>query len=365
MKYLVPAVSALLLLSACGEGKKDPAAEIAKLKKERAGLDQKIRTLEAKTGVKDSVKSIPVSVEVLQPRSFQAFIDVQAAIVGDENVNASAQTMGIVSSVNVHVGQRVSAGQVLATLDAAAVEQQIAAQDAQVGLARSLYEKQQKLWAQQIGTEVQLLQAKANFEASSKQRAALVAQRNMYRIVAPISGVVDQVNVKQGDATQPGSANGIRIVNNNKLKAEANLGESYLGKVHVGNPVTLIFPDSGDSLKTKLGYVAEAVDPVSRAFQVQIPLGSSPKLHPNMSVRMRIANYGNSNALVVPVAAVQQTGEGSLVFVAEGGKAKAVKVETGRNSDGNVEILSGLKAGDRVVIAGFEELDNGTSVKVQ
>jgi membrane fusion protein (multidrug efflux system) len=363
MKYLVPAVSALLLLSACGEGKKDPAAEIAKLKKERAEIDQKIRTIESKGGVKDSVKSIPVSVVELQPQSFNAFIDVQAAITGDENVNASAQMMGTIKSVNARVGQRVSAGQVLATLDAAAVEQQIAAQDAQVTLARSLYEKQQKLWAQQIGTEVQLLQARANYEASSKQRGALVAQRNMYRIVAPISGVIDQVIVKQGDAVQPG-APGIRIVNNNKLKAEANLGESYLGKVQVGNPVTLVFPDSGDSLKTKLGYVAQAVDPVSRAFQVQVPLGSSAKLHPNMSARMRIANYGNSNALVVPVAAVQQTGEGAVVFVAEGGKAKSVKVQTGRNSDGNVEILGGLKAGDRVITAGFEELDNGTAVKV-
>lgn len=364
MKYLVPAVSALLLLSACGDGKKDPAAEIAKLKKERADIDTKIRDIQAKSGVKDSVKSIPVSVVTLEPHTFQAFIDVQAAIVGDENVNATPQMMGTVKSVNARVGQRVSAGQVLATLDAAAVEQQIAGQDAQVTLARSLYDKQQKLWAQQIGTEVQLLQAKANYEAQSKARGALVAQRNMYRIVAPISGVVDQVNVKQGDAVQPGQG-GIRIVNNNKLKAEANLGESYLGKVQVGNPVTLVLPENGDSIKTSLGYVAQAVDPLSRAFQVQIPLGSNAKLHPNMSVRMRIANYGNNNALVIPVAAVQKTGDGDMVFVEVGGKAKGVPVKLGQSSDGNVEILSGLKAGDNVITAGFEELDNGTAVKVQ
>lgn len=365
MKKLLPILLATVLLGACGKKEETVTVQIAKLKKERADIDAKIHTLEAKGGLKDSIKAIPVSVVEVTPQSFQSFIDVQANITGDENVTATPQMMGIVRSVSAHVGQHVSKGQVLATLDASAVDQQIAAQDVQISLLRSLYEKQQKLWAQQIGTEVQLLQAKSNYEAASRQRAALVAQRNMYRITAPITGTVDFVDVKEGDAVQPGGQHGIRVVNASKLKAEANLGETYLGKVHAGDPVTIIFPESGESLKTRLGFVAQAIDPVSRAFKVQVNLGSNPKLHPNMSAQMKIANYTASSAMVVPVAAVQKTGSGDMVFVANGNVAKSVPVQTGRISDGMVEILGGLTAGDRVITAGYEDLDNGTAIAVQ
>ncbi len=364
MKNLLPILLLTLIIGACGKKEETVTEKIAKLKKERTTIDDQIRELEAKSGFKDSVKPIPVSVMEVKPQPFQAFIDVQASIVGDENVVATPQTMGTVRRVLARVGQHVSRGQILAVLDASALDQQIAAQDAQVGLLKSLYEKQQKLWAQQIGTEVQLLSAKANFEAATRQRAAIVAQRNMYSITAPISGTVDQVDIKEGDAAAPGG-HGVRIVNAARLKAEANLGESYLGKVHAGNPVTLIFPDVNDSLKAKLDFVAQSVDPMSRAFKVQVNLGWSAKLHPNMSARMKIANYGAEGALVVPVAAVQKTGEGDMVFVAEGKEAKAVPVQTGRSADGMIEILSGLKAGDRVVTAGYEELYNGTVIVVQ
>ncbi len=365
MKHLLPILLAVLLLSACGKKEETATDKIAKLKKERADIDAKIRDIEGKSGVKDSIKAIPVSVMEVTPQSFQSFIDVQAAITGDENVVATPQMMGTVRSVMAHVGQHVSAGQTLAVLDASMLDQQIASQDAQISLLRSVYEKQKSLWAQQIGTEVQLLSAKAAYESAAKGRGATVAQRNMYRIIAPISGTVDEVDIHTGDAAQPGGQKGIRIVNANKLKAEANLGESYLGKVKTGDPVTLIFNDINDSIKTRLSFVAQSVDATSRAFRVQVNLGASNKLHPNMSARMKIANYSAGSALVVPVSAVQKTGDGDRVFVADGKLSRAVPVQTGRTGDGMIEILGGLKAGDKVVTAGYEDLDNGTAITIQ
>ncbi len=230
MKHILPILLAATLLGACGKTE-DNATKLTRLKKERTEIDVQIRQLEAGSK-KDSVKSVPVAIMDVQPQNFQAYIDVQASITGDENVLATPQAPGIVRRVLVRPGQRVGRGQALAILDASAIDQQVAAQDAQITLLRSLYEKQQKLWAQNIGTEVQLLSAKANYEAASKQRAALVAQRNMYRITSPISGTVEQVDLKEGDMAAPGQV-GIRVVNANKLKARANLGESYLGKVRV------------------------------------------------------------------------------------------------------------------------------------
>lgn len=366
MKRSVYFLTASVLLAACGGGADkaaNPKEELAQLKKERSALDAKIQKLEAQT--KDSTKATPIAVQIAKPGSFTAYVEVQAQIVGDENVTATSQAPGIVTAVYVRAGQQVSKGQTLAMLDAAVVDQQIKALEPQLTLQKSLYEKQQNLWKQNVGTEMQLLQAKTQYEATQKQHASLVAQRNMYLIKSPITGTVDEVSIKEGDAVGPGVPRGIRVVNLNNLKAEASLGENYLGKVKQGNPVLLIFPDTKDTIRTALNYVSQAVDPISRAFLVQIRLNQNKKLHPNMSCRMKIANYKSENTIVVPVAVIQKTAEGEMLYIADGKSAKSVLVETGRSSNGYIEVLSGLKAGDQVIVEGYEDLDNGKAVVVK
>jgi len=364
MKRILTILIATATLASCGgkQSENKSANDLAKLKKERAELDEKIKKIEGATP-DTAHKATPVSIMEIQSKTFDAFVEVQSQITSDENVLATSQMSGVVTSIAVHAGQRVNKGQVLAVLDAASIEQQIKAQEAQLTFARTLYEKQQRLWAQQIGTEIQLLQAKANYEGLQKQQQSLIAQRNMARIVSPINGTVDKLDLKIGDVAMPG-VSGIRIVNSSKLKAEANLGENYIGKVKTGDPVILLLPDINDSIRTTLTYVAQAVDPVSRAFNVQVRLGNNNKLHPNMSCRMRITNYSSSNAISVPVSVIQKTAQGDMVYLAEGNVAKSVQVTTGRNANGQVEILSGLKAGDKVITEGYMDLDNGESIEV-
>ncbi|HRO42371.1 MAG TPA: efflux RND transporter periplasmic adaptor subunit [Flavipsychrobacter sp.] len=366
MKRAVYLVLTTIILASCGGEKKteNKTEELTKLKKERAAIDQKIAKIEAEVSKNNPGKATPVSVMTLQPQSFNSFIEVQASITGDENIYAAPQASGTVTKVLVTPGQRVSKGQTLAILSAADLEQAIQSTQSQLSLAKTLYEKQQKLWAQNIGTQVQLLQAQTQYESLLNQKQAQEAQRNMFKIVAPISGVVDQVDAKVGMMSAP-MVNGIRVVSKDKLKASASLGENYLGKVSQNDPVTLVFPDLNDSMRTKISYVAQAVDPISRAFNVEVKLGSNAKLHPNMSCKMKIANYQNSNAIVVPVAVLQKTAQGEMLYVADGNKARSVVVQTGRNANGMVEILGGLKAGDKVITAGFEDLDNGELVAIQ
>jgi RND family efflux transporter MFP subunit len=335
----------LILLASCGGGKKadTKAPEVPKT---------------------DSIKSIPVAVLAVQPIDFHGYVDVQSQIVGDENILATPKAPGTVSNILVQVGQHVSSGQVLATLDAAVVNQQIEAMQPQLDLYKSVYEKQQALWKQNIGTEVQLMQAKAQYEATQKQIESMKTQRDFYRIVSPINGIVDAVNLKVGEMAAPGM-NGIRVVSYDKLKAEASLGENYLGKVKQGDPVILVLSDENDSIKTTLTYVSQAIDPVSRAFTVLVRLGNNNKLHPNMACEMKIGNYENPHALVVPVSVIQKTQEGTMLYIASGGKAKSVMVTTGRNSNGQVEILSGLNEGDQVIVKGYEGIDNGQTISIQ
>jgi RND family efflux transporter MFP subunit len=149
------------------------------------------------------------------------------------------------------------------------------------------------------------------------------------------------------------------------MKAEAKLGENYLGKVKSGDNVILVLPDLQDSIMTKINYVAQSVDPISRSFLVEVKLGNNKRLRPNMSCKMKIANYKNNSVITVPVSVIQKTSEGEVIYVANGNKAKAVMVSTGQNSNGMVEVLSGLEAGEKIIIEGFEELDNGAPISVK
>lgn len=355
--FLVPA----FILASCGSTSDKGSGDLATLKKQRAELDAKIKSMEASSKGANE-KATAVAVTDLQPVKFNAFVEVQSQITGDEVVNATARTMGTVNHVYVQVGQHVGQGQVIATLDASVAEQQIKAMDPQIELAKSLYEKQQKLWAQNIGTEVQLMSAKTQYENLLKQREVAKAGKDLYNIVAPISGTVDLVNLKVGDQAQMGY---IRIVNTSKLKAEASLGENYIGKVKVGDPAMLIMPDNSDTIHSKVSFVSKAVDPLSRSFLVQVRLANTSKLHPNMSCILKIANYENRQALVIPVSVIQKTSQGEMVYVADGNRAKAKMVTTGRNANGEVEVLSGLEAGDKVIVAGFEDLSEGEAISVQ
>ncbi|MBS1782366.1 MAG: efflux RND transporter periplasmic adaptor subunit [Bacteroidetes bacterium] len=358
-------IFATLMLAACGGNQSgDKAAQLKKLKQEREDIELKISKLEAEVGKTNGAKAIPVSILTLEPQQFVSTINIQASITGDENVLATPQAPGVVKTISVSTGERVSRGQTLATLDASALQQQMQAMDAQLNLAKTLYEKQQKLWAQNIGTQVQLLQSKTQYESLQSQRNALAAQRDMYTIKSPISGVVDAVNIKVGDLASPGTL-GIRVVSKDKLKALANLGENYIGKVSQGDVVTLVFPDLNDSFRTKLSYVAQSVDPISRAFNVEVRLGTNNRLHPNMSCKMKIANYENNKALLVPVSIIQNTSDGNIVFLADGNKAKSVKVEIGKMANGMAEIINGLKDGDKIITAGFEDLDDGETIAIQ
>jgi RND family efflux transporter MFP subunit len=362
MKRLFLLAVPAMILASCGGNAGDPTIQLSALKKQRAELDVKIQKLEAGNKDKTGGKLTAVSVAELQPTVFNGIIEVQAQINGDEIVNATARTMGTVNRVNVQVGQAVRRGQVLASLDNVIADQQIATLEPQIQLTKSLYEKQQKLWEQNIGTEVQLMSAKATYENLMKQKAVLQSNKDLYNILSPINGTVDMVGLKVGDQSAAGF---IRVVNTSNLKAEANLGENYIGKVKLGDPATLFFPDMNDSVKAKITFVSKAVDPMSRTFTVQIKLGNNNKLHPNMSSILKISNYENPKAIVVPVSVIQKTSEGQMVYIADGNKAKIVNIVTGRNANGMVEVLSGLEAGDKIIIAGYEDLDNGEPIAIQ
>ena len=190
MKKLVY-LSAIAIIAACGKPK-DKKAELEQLRKQRSELDAKIAKLETETGGKTPQRVAEVGVLTIAPSTFTSYIEIQGTVDADENVMANAQAPGVLTSIKVVPGQRVSKGQVLATLDNSALQQQILQAQTALSVANTLYKRQKNLWDQKIGTEVQYIQAKSNRDMAERQLAALRAQAGMYTIKAPISGTVDQ-----------------------------------------------------------------------------------------------------------------------------------------------------------------------------
>ncbi len=356
-------IPALLLLAACSQKPKDKKAELAELKKQQAALNDKIAKLQAETTNPDSVKVTDVGVFVTKPGNFTNYVDLQGKIDAQDNVTAYPQAQGVITAINARVGQHVSRGQVLVQLDNSVLRQNIAQAEVQVGLMRTLFERQKNLWDQKIGTEVQFLQAQTNLQSAQKQLAALQQQADMYRIKSPINGTIDQMDLKLGQVAMPGTT-GIRIVNADVLKVKADVPESYTESVKQGNTVKILFPDANDSLTTKITFAAKVIDPVSRSFPIEIRLPSKSNIRPNMTAVLRIANYSKANAISIPLKAIQNSEAGNYVYVNENGFAKRKTIQQGATSNGMVEIKSGLNPGDQVVVEGAGDIEDGDKLRV-
>lgn len=361
MKTRILIVSALVLLAACKP--KDPKAQLADLKAQQADINAKIEALKTASNIKDSIKITDVGTIEIKTGSFTNYVQLQGKVDAQDNVTAYPQAPGTIIALYVKAGDHVSKNQVLAQLDNSILKQNIAQAQTQADLAATVYQRQKNLWDQKIGTEVQFLQAKASMEGAQKQVASLRQQSDNYRIVSPISGTVDQMDLKMGQVASPGAA-GIRIVNADNLKVKADVPESYATRVKQGQDVVVVFPDANDSLRTKLTFAAKVIDPGSRSFGIEIKLPATKTLRPNMTAIVKIADYSKTVAIVIPLKAIQKSEQGDYVFVNENGTAKKRTIKEGAMYNGQAEILDGLKLGDQLITDGASDIEDGDKVKV-
>lgn len=357
----------LSLLIACGDKGGKAGEDLASLKKQQKELQDKISKLEANGKGKDSLHKVPVIVTSMTPSTFNNYIDIQGKVELDEIANAISEAPGIISAIYAKPGQVVKKGQVLATLRAETADKGLAEIEQQISLTKTLYEKQQRLWAQEIGTEIQLLMAKNNYEAAVKRKETVLSQKNSYNVYSPINGIVDAVDAKVGDAfAPPMSVPVIRIINPYKLKVKADVPENYSSIVHGNNTCLLVFPDLQDSIGSHLNYVEKTINPVSRTYAAYIPVPSNPHIQPNMTAKVKIVTYANNRAFVLPAAVLQKTDKGHFVYVADASnKAKLIPVQVGNSYQSKVEIVSGLTLGDKVITTGYEELNEGDVLEIQ
>lgn len=357
---------------------KEKQNQIEKLKKEHDAIDKNIAKLEAEIIKLDPSyakveKAKLVTIATITAGNFKHEIDLQGKIDAD-NISYVAPPNGqggVVTAVYVKQGQFVNKGQTLLQLDPMTLRQQIEPLKVQLATARDIYTRRQNLWKQGIGSEVELISARTQVEGLEKNIATLQKQISLFTVTAPNSGVADVVNIRVGEMFVGANAAGpqIRIVNNSQLKAVAQVPENYLTKVNVGNLVDVYLPDVNKTIKAKVTVAGKQIDPLSRAFYVEVRLPASKDLKPNQIAVVKIQDYAASNTITIPMNTLQNDEKGKFVMVAvnEKGKLRAHKrpIVIGQLNDNDLEVLSGLKEGDQLITDGFQTLYDGQLITTQ
>ena len=383
MKYLLSLIPLFFLVLACQEEQPiDPNAipqdltgkkEFLKTKKaELRQLTQLIKQTETEIDalIPDDQKARTlVTTAKVAVKNFERFVDIQAAVEADDMVAASSETGGRILQMRFKEGDAVRKGQLIAKIDLEQIDKQIAEIETSMTLAKDVYERQARLWKQNIGSELQYLEAKNNVERMEKSLETIRFQQTKANVYAPISGVIEMVNLKQGELATPGMPI-IQILNTNKVKVVADIPETYLGKIKRGETVTIKFPALAKEIQAKISQLGRTIDPANRTFEAEINLNNSKGLYkPNLLALMLINDFEAKNVPVIPVEMVQQEVSGKdYVYIKTTGEkgeiAQKVYVETGENYNGEIIIKSGLIGGEEMIMEGARGLAENQLVKV-
>lgn len=370
--FLVNIVFIITALS-CGNSKE---SDLGTLKKQRAALDEKIKDIERNSdpeqaGPPDPGKFRFVGITNVKTDAFDHFIKVQGKLDGELNASVFPEVPGSVVFKYADVGQNVRRGQVLAQLDDQQYRSQLESLETQFNFASDMFKKQERLWEQKIGSEVQYLQAKTSKESLEQQISSLKDQIEKFKIKSPINGTIEECNIKVGSIVSPDPRSpAYRVVAFSNLKVSAEVSEAYASRVQVGNKLITSFPDINKEIESKIDFVSKYINPVNRTFTVESNIAHRfPEMKANMIAVLRINDYHSENSIQVPMNIIQKDLNGSYVFVVrkkdnyEGAFKQPVII--GNTYNGVAEILKGLTVFDKVITAGFQELIDGEYVRYE
>jgi RND family efflux transporter MFP subunit len=307
-----------------------------------------------------------VAVAAIKDTVFNHYIDIQGNVDTKENILVQPEMPGALVSLNVKAGQRVGKGQILGRVDDGGLSLQVSSIQTQYELAKTTFERQKNLWNQKIGSEIQFLQAQTQMISLQKQVSQAKAQLAKALIRAPFSGTIDEVFVERGQIVSASPQGLMRIVNLSNMYVSTSVPETYIGKLKVGTVVDVYLTSLGKTYKGKVRQVGNYINPNNRSFGIEVSVPNPDNLlRPNQVAKLKIIDYTNADAIVVPTNVVQEDAEGNkFVFVVansngKSGIAKKVLVETGKSSDNVTEIVSGLTSNDVIVTEGANAISEG------
>lgn len=324
----------------------------------------------AETDINIKKRILTVTTDTIALSSFVHKFEVQGGVETDQNITVFPETAGKILRIPVSEGQRVNKGELLLQLDTDVIQRNIEQVQSSLKLATTVYTRQKKLWDQNIGSEIQLLEAENNKVSLEKQLAGLQEQKEMASIRAPFSGVVDEIFPKVGEVTGPGAPM-VRLVNLDKVYIKTDISERYLGQISEGTQVEVTFPSLPDTvIMASISTIGNFINPNNRTFKARIDLNQNGgSLKPNLLGNILIKDYSVDSTVVVPSRMIQQdANNNNYIFVIVPGDKLMVRkqlITTGMSYGSETHVLSGLKLDDVYVDDGARSVRNGDQVKLQ
>lgn len=385
MKQLITIVFASLILISCGgEGKNSTTSVIEKgtLEEMRAkrtelvakaeSLRKELELLDDAIGKKDTNEKLAlITTFTVKDTVFNHYVELQATVQTKENLMLGSEFGGILQQVYVKEGQKVAKGQTLARVDDGGLSSQLAQMETQAALAKTTFERQENLWKQKIGSEIQFLQAKTNYNAQLKAVAQMKAQLSKTIIKAPFSGTIDEIISERGSVVGPGTPI-MRIVSLGNMYLEAEVPEKNIGTIKKGSDVIVNFPVLGETFNSKVTQAGNFINPANRSFTIQIAVpNKSGNIKPNLSSKIQLKDYSNPKAITVPTSIISENADGEqFLYVAQNPDkngiaiAKRVIVKVGLSQGELVEIVDGIKDGDLIIKEGARSVKDGQKVSI-
>ena len=311
-----------------------------------------------------------VSTAKIIEQKFKHYVELQGDVKSDKVISIYPEFSGMINDIFIESGENVDKGQILATIDDGGLKQQLSQLQITYNLAKTTYERQERLWNQKIGSEIQYLESKSLFEAQSKAIEQLNKQLSKTVIKAPFSGTVDNVIVKMGEVVYPGRSNLMLLVNMQEMHVESKVPENYINSITKGKDIIIEAPVLNMILKSKISLVSNYINPLNRTYRIEAEIPENNyEIKPNLNVKIRVNDYTNENAILILLSHINMDSNNDeyvYKIIKKDGKNYASKtiIETGRNNGNFIEVLNGISIGDEIVSEGARKITNNSEVKI-
>ena len=342
----------------------------AKLEELSLDLDQ----LNNKLSILNKDRNTPLITTITtSEQKFNHFIELQGNVKTKQNVLVYPEMPGILNKVYVKEGQKVIKDEILATIDDGGLSQQLLLLKSNEQLAKTTFERQKRLWDQQIGSEIQYLQAKTSYNSQKNATRQLKKQLGKFTIRAPFSGIIDNVFKEKGTVVAPGpGAEIFRIINLSNMYIETDVPESYISSIKKNKMVEVNFPILGRSYDSSIRQVGNFINPSNRTFRIEVGIPNlDGEIKPNLTAKLRLNDYSNSNAILIPQSIISENAKGQqFIYVVKDNKeknqvyAERLVIETGKTNGDFIEVTKNLDANVEVILEGARSVNNGQVVKV-
>jgi membrane fusion protein (multidrug efflux system) len=346
---------------------KEKKQELQEIRSGIAELEKEIAELDPEFGKKNR-KATLITTTKVEKRVFEHYVEVSGSVQSRRNVLISAENMGAIQQIPVQEGYQVAKGQLILSMDIELFERTLDRLTTDLALATTMFEKQSNLWEQNIGTEVQYLEAKNRKESLENEIANVKTQISKSQVRAPFPGTVEEVFVRVGEMAQPGTPL-VRIVNHRDMYVKADLSESYIGNFKKGDMAVVFFPSLDKTIESRITSIGQVIDQQNRTFSIEVALPFTNFIvKPNLIATVKIKDFHQKDAVVVPSKLIQKDNLGDFVFVTEQDSASAiakkVQINRGITYQNKTMILEGLSGNETLIDEGFRDVAEGTKVQI-